>query len=141
MGAVAVGALLFAVFLLITAVMVWQGAQRRRDPGPVIYVLDDAAAFVHERLPDGARARLSPGDVGRVLEWELDYHRSAASRDEGPAIVGGGDAIEFVLERAVAGGRPGWEALDVARVMAAGADYLEAIGAIAGPAEIQEEQP
>ena len=98
MGAVAVGGLLFAVLLLITAVMVWQGARRRRDPGPVLYVLDDAAEYVHERLPAQVRDRLDPADVGRILEWEMEYHRTGA----GPAVLGDGAAIEYVLQEAAA---------------------------------------
>jgi hypothetical protein len=137
MSAVAVGALLFSVFLLIVAVMVWQGVLRRRDPGPVLYVLDDAAEYVHRRLPAPARERLDPADVGRILEWEMEYHR--AGTGSGPAVIGDGEAIEFVLEQAAAAGRSRIEALDVARVMAGGADYLAAIGALAGPAG--EEQP
>ncbi len=62
MGAVAVGALLFAVLLLIVAAMVLQEV-RKHPATEVIYVLEEVVPFVYRRLSDEALERLDRDDV------------------------------------------------------------------------------
>ncbi|OFW67106.1 MAG: hypothetical protein A2Z12_03465 [Actinobacteria bacterium RBG_16_68_21] len=135
MGAVAAGAILTALFLVIVAVMVWQSARRSSVDEPAAYFLDDAAAFVWERLSVQARDRVSPTDVRSLLEGGIHYHQVVAPRDEHRRpVVGSGDAIEYLMERAAAAGRP-IEPIDIAEVIAAETEYLLAIGAIGSPVE------
>jgi hypothetical protein len=135
MGAVAAGSLLIALLLIAVAAMVWQEARRRPASGDPTYVLDEAARFVHDRLPAAAAARLTPGDVERILEWGLE-HGAAASR-EGLAVLGSGDAMDYVMEHAAAGGYD-YDPMDVAAVMVNESRYLAAIGAVGDPVEEDE---
>ncbi|MDH5520517.1 MAG: hypothetical protein OEZ14_08290, partial [Acidimicrobiia bacterium] len=43
-------AVLAAVFLAVTAAMLWQEAKRRSFDEGVVYVVDDAVDFIHARL-------------------------------------------------------------------------------------------
>ena len=132
-GIVAVGvALLGAILILIVAAFAWQGVRRRRDLGAV-YVVDDAVRFILPRLSAGARQRLEPAGVRRLLEWQLEWQQVEAPRAGQHAVVGCGDALEHVHARAVGFGME-VEAGDVAEVVAADVEYLLAIGAVGAPA-------
>jgi hypothetical protein len=135
MGAVAAGSILFALLLIAVAAMVWQEARRRAASGSPTYVLDEAARFVHARLPEPAAARLAVGDVERILEWGLE-HGAVVSRT-GSAVLGSGDAMDHVMERAAAGGYD-YDPMDVAAVMVNESRYLAAIGAVGDPVEEDE---
>ncbi len=131
-SAVAVGALLFALLLLIVAGMVLQET-RARPAGTAVYVLEEVVPFVYRRLSDDALARLDRDDVQRILEWEVHYlqglHRSR--NGGGPELVAGSEAaVQFVLDRT--DGAYSYE--EVAEVLAREADYLAEIGALGPPA-------
>ena len=135
MGAVAAGAVLTALLLVIVAVMVWQGARRSVLDEPAVYLVDDAATFVWSRLSDRARGRLSPADVRLLLEGGIHYHQVVAPRDEHRhPVVGSGDAIEYLMDRSASAGRP-VEPVDIAEVIAIETGYLLAIGAVGTPVE------
>lgn len=137
MGAVAAGAILTALLLAILAVMVWQGTKRSRGDEPAAYIVEDAAAFVWERLSEVARGRLSPSDVQSLLEWGIHYHQVVAPRDEHRhPVVGSGDAIEYLMDRGAAAGRS-YEPIDIAEVIAVEAEYLLSIGAVGAPVETE----
>lgn len=135
MGAVAVGAILVALLLVITAVMVWQAARRSAVDDPAFYEPEDAASFVWDRLSSGARQRLERREVRILLEWGIHYHQVVAPRGEHRRpVVGSGDSIEYLMERAAAAGRP-VDPIDIAEVIAAETEYLLAIGAVGAPVE------
>lgn len=134
MGAVAFGAVLFAVFLVVVAVMVWQEARREPASGAV-YVLDEAAAFVGERLPSGSL--LSVDDVRGILEWGL-FHKQAGGRDSSPPVIGGRDSVAFIAARASAPGGTRYDPADIAAVLDLETRYLEAIGAVGPPVDGEE---
>jgi hypothetical protein len=138
MGAVALGALLVAVFLVIAAAMVWQDSRRRPSSEPVTYLIEDAAGFVHDRLPADTAGRLGRDDVRRILEWGLYHTQVVGPRSGGaPPVLGSGEALTYVMERAEAAGYD-YDPLDVGAVMAAESLYLASIGAIG---ERVEEEP
>jgi hypothetical protein len=132
MGAVSGGVLLVAVLAVIVVAFSWQIWRRRRDPDPV-YVLDDAARFVHSHLEPSTRTRVDRGLVRRVLEWQLEFHQVIAPRSGEPSVLGSGEGIEHVLEQA-AKHDVLVEARDVAEIVAAEVEYLVAIGAVGAPA-------
>jgi hypothetical protein len=134
MGAVAFGAILFAVFLAVVAVMVWQEARRAPDGGPAVYVLDDAAAFIGDRLP--AERSLSNGDIASILEWGLMHKQTIASRrDDAPPVIGGEDSVAYIGEHAADSDGRRYDPDDIATVLAFEAEYLVAIGAVGPPVE------
>ena len=135
MGAVTVGAILFAVLLVIVAALIWQEARRRPGADPAVYLMGEAVPFVQSRLSDGARQRLGDDDVHLILEWGIHYHQVVAPRDEGRRpVVSSGDAIEYVMNRGLENGRD-YEPLDIAEVIAAETEYLVEIGAVGPPVE------
>ena len=135
MGAVASGAVLLALFLIIVAGLVWQGSRRSVVTDRAEYVVPEAAEFVYERLSDRALGGLDPEMVRDVLEWNLHYTQVIAPREsDRPPVIGGGDGIEYVMEKAAAAG-VAVEPLDIAEIMAIETDYLLSIGAIGSPVE------
>jgi len=135
MGAVAFGAVLLAVFLVIVAGFVLQGALRSVVSDPAEYLVSEAAEFVYDRLSDRALAGLDPDVVRRILDWNLHFTQVVGPRRLGRLpIIGSGEGIEYVMDRARAAGVV-VEPLDIAEVMAIETDYLLAIGAVGGPVE------
>lgn len=135
MGAVASGAVLLALFLIIVAGLVWQGSRNSIVTDRAEYVVPEAAEFVYERLSDRALGGLDPETVRRVLDWNLHFTQVIGPRDlDRPLVIGGGDGIEYVMERADAAG-VALEPLDIAEIMAIETDYLLSIGAIGSPVE------
>lgn len=134
MGAVAFGAILFAVFLAVIALMVWQEARRAPEGGSAVYVLDNAAAFIVERLP--AERALSVGDIRSILEWGLLHKQTVASRrDDAPPVIGGEDSVIYISEHATDSDGRRYDAGDIAAVLACETEYLVAIGAVGPPVE------
>ncbi len=133
---VALGALLFALLLAMVASMVWQEAKRRRWQGPTTYVLDDAVAFVTERLP--AELDLTRDDVQRILEWDVFYLQGLAGT-EGAPVVGGDEAVEFVRGGIASRHRIDYDGEAVRKVLDLEAAYLQSIGAVGEPAVLPEE--
>ena len=135
MGAVAVGAVLLALFLIVVAGFVWQGSRHSVVTDRAEYVVPEAAEFVYERLSERALGGLEPEIVRRVLEWNLHYTQVIGPRElDRPPVIGGGDGIEYVMERARAVG-VALDPLDIAEIMAIETDYLLSIGAIGSPVE------
>jgi len=135
MGAVAAGAILLALLMVVVAGFVWQHASISPGGEPVAYLVEEAAGFVHERLSPQAASDLKEWDVRRILEFGLYHNQVVAPRRDGrPPVVGSGDAIEFVMEQAALVGKV-YEPLLIAEVMAAEIEYLEAIGAVGAPVE------
>lgn len=135
MGAVAVGALLVAVVLLVVAAFVWQTAARSPVTETPLYVVGEAAEYIHARLSDRALASLDRDGVRRLLEWGLQYTQVVGPRtSHRPPVIGSGEGIEYVMEKAA---QAGWdvEPLDIAEVMAVETDYLLEIGAVGAPVE------
>ncbi len=130
--ALAFGALLFALFLGVLAVMVWRNARVRRIPPGVVYVLEDAVAFVVGRLGE---VGLSRTDVRRILEWEVYYLQMQARRAHraggGDIIAGGTDqAVEYIQAQTAAKQQAQYTEDQVRAVLAGEAAYLQSIGAV-----------
>ena len=134
MGAVALGAMLFALLLLIVAAMVWQEARKAPDTSAT-YVIEEVVPFAYRGLSEGAADRLDLDDITRILEWEVYYLQGLDRSGNGarPApVAGSAEAVQFIIERCRVQGRE-YRAADVAEVLAQEAAYLVDIGAV-GPA-------
>lgn len=135
MGAVASGAILIAVLLLIVAGFIWQGARSSTATDYAEYRVQDVIGFVDDRLSDRAHGRLDRRTVRNILEWNLHFTQVEGPRRLGrPVLIGSGEGIEYVMERAVEAG-VAVDPIDIAEIMAIETDYLLDIGAIGGPAE------
>ena len=132
---IVVAAVLFAVFLVIVAALVWQEARQSRSKDTAVYWMPEAVEFVHARLSPAAAGRLAPRDVRLILEWGVHYHQVIAPRLEGRRpVIGSGDALDHILERAGQAGET-YDPFDIAEALTAETEYLVEIGAVGGPAE------
>lgn len=138
------GVLLVAVVFAIAAVVVGREARRldARAPNPV-FDIDEAVAWVADRLPFEVSAVLSHGDVRQIIDWNLEYFRTRGvsgnghtSDIEGMVVVGGAETVDYVMHKARTVGAE-FTATQVHAVLDAQMSYLEAIGAI-GPEAPEE---
>jgi hypothetical protein len=135
MGAVAAGAILFAVLLVVVAALIWQEARRSSVTETAVYWMPEAVRYVGDRLSPGAMERLGSHGVRLVLEWGVHYHQVVAPRDEGRRpVLGSGDALDYILARGAENGLA-YDPFDIAEVLAAETEYLVEIGAVGGPVE------
>ncbi|MFQ5947724.1 MAG: hypothetical protein ACE5KX_02540 [Acidimicrobiia bacterium] len=136
MSAVAIGALFFAVLLVIVAAMVWQEARKGPRAEPALYVLEEAADFAYDRISDDAISRLDLDDVRRILEWEVHFLQRAArgGGEHSPAPVAGSDeAMRYIQERSAQVQGLAYDIRDIEEVLALEAEYLVEIGAVGPP--------
>src|SRR5437764_15090766 len=109
------------------------------QPKQAHYDLEEAVAFVADRLPDEVTAVLTYDDVRSILRWHLEYLRDRGvpvRRDQtegGPVVVEDDEGIAWVLGKADEVGLEVTDA-EVAIVLETEVGYLEAIGAIGGEA-------
>jgi hypothetical protein len=126
----------------IAAILVIREAGRIADePPPALFDPDDAFEFVVEELPDEVAATLTPDDVRRILDFEVEFLQqggvvgNGSSRPAtGPVFFGGPETTAYILERASASGEA-YLPEQVDAVMETQLRYLRAIGAV-GPAEV-----
>ncbi len=133
-----------AVFA-IAAVVIGREARRLDAVAPrAVYDLDEAVAFVSERLPEFAAPQLTADDVRQLLRWHM-----AQLRDKGlqpprvvdrpqditePVVIEEVGAVGYLIGRAEQAGLAVRDE-DVAVVVDAHLAYFEAIGAVGPPAE------
>jgi hypothetical protein len=134
-----------AVFV-IAAVVVGREVARLDEQAPrPVFDLEEAVAWVAERLPPEVTAVLSAGDVATMLDWSMELLAAAEPDPASPggeSVVEDAEAVAAVLARGAAAGRD-WTAGQVAAVLDQQTAYLEAIGAVrslspergGGPAE------
>lgn len=125
---VALSALLGAVLLVVVALMLWQESRQRPDSEPTEFIIDDAAAFVADRLPDATRQRLGRDGTLAVIEWHMHWVTDRLRAGEPPVLGLTEQAVHYILDM-----RPESERDDVEAVLTAVSDYVVSIGAV-GPA-------
>jgi hypothetical protein len=127
--------------LAIAAIVVIREAGRIADePPPALFDPDDAYEFVVEELPDDVAATLTPDDVRRILDFEVEFLQqqgmlgNGSRRPAGPGVFGGSETTAYILDRAAVTGEA-YLPEQVHAVMATQLRYLRAIGAV-GPADL-----
>ncbi len=133
------------IVFAIAAVLVTREAKRIAErPPPALYQFDDAVDFVVEHVPDDVAATLTPDDVRRILELQVEFFsRKGVSANggtaypPGPVVIGGSETVDYILERAAATGEA-YLPEQVYPVVETQLAYLRAIGAV-GPAVDSDE--
>lgn len=126
---IALLAVLTVVLALVAAGMLWQERVRPAEPSDaVVYGVEDAVAYVWDRLSPQTRADLGRGDVRRILEWELHFLQQPKLRDR-PAVLGGTEAAQYVQDRAYEAGYS-YEPGPIFAVLDLQAEYLAELGAV-----------
>jgi len=140
-GFVAVG-----IVIAIAAFFVVREAGRiAKDPPPALFDLDDAYAWVVDHLPDDVAATLTPQDVRRILDFQIEFFKRKGVSSNGstaypPAtvVIGGSETVEYILEQCAATGEA-YLPEQVYGVIETQISYLRAIGAVGPPASGQGE--
>ena len=144
--ALIVGFVVVGLVLAIAAVFVFREAARMsEDPPDAVFDPDDAHAWVVRHLPDVVAATLTPEDVRRILDFQLEFFRRKGVSSNGsslhpqaPVVFGATETIDFILERCAATGEA-YLPEQVEAVVDCQLTYLQAIGAIGRPAEPESE--
>lgn len=132
----------FFVFGIACAVAWWfvtrEAARLSVEPPPPVFDEDEAFDWVVEHLPDLVAATLTPDDVRRILDFQIEFlarrgvtGNGSSLHTPGDVVVGGTEIVEYIVERA---GTTGEEYLpeQVHAVVDTQFAYLRAIGAV-GP--------
>jgi hypothetical protein len=134
-GFIAVG-----IVVAIAAVIVVREAGRiARHPPPALFDFEEAFAWVVEHLPADVAATLTPDDVRRILEFQVEFfdQKGVSSNGStvypsGTVVVGGPETVDYIVERCAATGEA-YLPEQVYGVIETQLGYLRAIGAV-GPA-------
>jgi hypothetical protein len=136
------GMLAVGLVIGIAAILVIREAGRiANEPPPALFDPDDAFDFVVEELPDEVAATLTPDDVRRILDFEVEFLQQPGVLGNGssghatdPVVFGGPETTAYILERASATGEA-YLPEQVHAVVETQLRYLRAIGAV-GPADL-----
>lgn len=135
MGFVVVG----LVIAIAAFVVVREAGRIARNPPPALFDFEDAYGWVLTHLPDAVAATLTPDDVRRILDFQVDFFsRKGVSSNGSTAypsatvVIGGVETVAYILERSEAAGES-YLPEQIHGVLETQLAYLRAIGAV-GPA-------
>jgi hypothetical protein len=128
--------------IAVAAILVIREAGRIADePPPALFDPEDAYQFVVEELPDDVAATLTPDDVRRILDFEVEFLNGRGIVGNGftpdptaLVVFGGPETTAYILERASATGEA-YLPEQIRAVLETQLRYLRAIGAV-GPADL-----
>lgn len=109
------------------------------EPPPPVFDLDEAYGWVVEHVPDEVAATLTPDDVHRILDLQLEFFsrkgvtgNGSSAHPPGDVVVGGAETVDYILERARATGEA-YLSEQVHAVIETQLAYLREIGAVGRP--------
>jgi hypothetical protein len=117
------------------------------EPPPPVFDMDEAYEWVIENVPDVVAATLTPDDVRRILDFQLEFFRrqgvtgnGSTDNPPGDVVVGGAETVDYIVERS---GATGEEYLpeQVHAVIETQLQYMREIGAVGGQARPDEDPP
>ena len=110
-----------------------------RRPPPALFDFEDAYEWVIAHVPDDVAATLTPADVRRILDFQIEFFKrkgvsanGSVAYPSGNVVIGGAETVDYILERCAATGEA-YIPEQVYGVVDTQLDYLRTIGAI-GPA-------
>jgi hypothetical protein len=136
---------------LACAVAAWfvarEAGRLSAEPPPPVFDMDEAYDWVVEHLPDVVAATLTPDDVRRILDFQLEFFQrkgvtgNGSSLDtKGDVVVGGAETVDFIVERSRATGEE-YLPEQVYGVIDTQLAYLREIGAVGNVATSDEDPP
>src|SRR5688572_29046940 len=115
-----------------------EAARLSFEPPPPVFDMDEAYDWVVEHLPDLVAATLTPADVRRILDFQLEFFKrkgvtgnGSSANPPGDVVVGGSETVEYILDRARETGEE-YIPEQIYGVIETQLAYLRAIGAV-GP--------
>ena len=138
---VVAGFLVVGLVIAIAAFFVTREATRiARQPPPALFHVDDAVDWVVAHVPDDVAATLTPDDVRRILEFQVEFFKrkgvssnGSTAYPPGPVIIGGSETVDYILARSAETGEA-YLPEQVYGVIETQLSYLRAIGAVGPPA-------
>jgi hypothetical protein len=134
---VVVGFIVVGLVLAIAAVFVFREAARMsEEPPEAVFDPDDSYEWVVRHLPDVVAATLTPADVRRILDFQLEFLRhkgvsgnGSSVEPQSPVVFGAAESIDFIMERCATTGEA-YLPEQVDAVLECQLAYLQFIGAI-----------
>jgi len=124
---------LFAILLVVSALVIWQHASRV-GAAEITFGVTDAVDFIFPRLEQEVATRLGRAGVQRIVEWEIFYLQGLAQKNRSRAVVTvAGDyepAVEYIVAEISRGHGFTYPRADVSAVLDEQVAYLASIGAI-----------
>ncbi len=106
------------------------------EPPPPVFDMDEAFDWVVEHLPDLVAATLTPDDVRRILDFQLEFFRrkgvtgnGSSAHPPGDVIVGGAETVDYIVAQSGATGEA-YLPEQVHAVVETQLAYLREIGAV-----------
>jgi hypothetical protein len=135
--ALVIGLLVIGVACAIAAWFVIREAGRlAAEPPPPVFDMDEAFEWVVAHVPDLVAATLTPGDVRRILDFQLEFFQrkgvagnGSSAHPPGDVIVGGAETVDYIVSRSSATGEE-YLPEQVHAVIETQLAYLRAIGAV-----------
>ena len=135
--AMVVGGVVIAIAALI---IVREAGRLAQEPPPPVFDLDEAYEWVVKHVPDDVAATLTPEDVRRILDLQVEFFKrkgvsgnGSNARPVGDVVIGGAETVDYIIQRAAAAGDE-YLPEQVHGVIETQLSYLRAIGAIGPPA-------
>jgi hypothetical protein len=134
--------LVIGVACAIAAFFVIREAGRlAAEPPPPVFDLEEAYDWVVANVPDDVAATLTPNDVRRILDFQLEFFQrkgvagnGSSSHPPGDVVVGGAETVEYILARSAATGES-YLPEQVHAVIETQLAYLREIGAVGPPVD------
>ena len=135
--ALVTGLLVVGIACAIAAWFVIREAGRlAAEPPPPVFDMDEAFEWVVAHVPDVVAATLTPGDVRRILDFQLEFFQrkgvagnGSSAHPPGDVIVGGAETVDYIVSRSAATGEE-YLPEQVHAVIETQLAYLRAIGAV-----------
>jgi len=139
--ALVVATLVVGLVIAIAAVIVVREAGRlAKEPPPPIFDFEEAYEWVVAHVPDDVAATLTPDDVRRILDLQVEFFERKGVSGNGSSktpvadvVIGGAETVAYIIERAAATGEA-YLPEQVHAVIDTQLGYLRAIGAVGPPA-------
>jgi hypothetical protein len=140
MGLVVLMLVVGLVIAIAAAIVVREAGRLAKEPPPPVFDLEEAYEWVVAHVPDDVAATLTPDDVRRILDLQVEFfERKGVSGNgsnrtpAGSVVVGGPETVDYIIERAAAAGEE-YLPEQVHAVIETQLSYLRAIGAVGPPA-------
>lgn len=134
------------VIAIAAVIVVREAGRLAQEPPPPVFDLEEAYEWVVAHVPDDVAATLTPADVRRILELQVEFFErkgvsgnGASKAPPADVVIGGPELVDYIIERAAAAGEP-YLPEQVHAVIETQLGYLRAIGAV-GPAAPPDERP
>jgi len=140
--ALVVAMLVVGLVIAIAAVIVVREAGRlAKEPPPPVFDIEEAYEWVVEHVPDDVAATLTPDDVRRILDLQVEFFErkgvsgnGSTRHPAGTVLIGGAETVDYIIERAATAGEE-YLPEQVHAILETQLSYLRAIGAIGPPVE------